>query len=316
MTALLEIKQRMKEFYAKYDIYIIPAVKFILAMAAFFTINSQIGFMEKITSPVISVLLALLSSFLPVNMIAVFGSLLMCAHAFALSMEVFAMTAGLLLIMYLLYFRVAPGQGYVLVLTPLAFLLQIPYVIPLVLGLVGGPVCAVPMAFGTMLYYLMYYMKTNETMLSSTETEGMASRLTYLVENVLNNKAVLMTILIFALVLMVVYAIHRMSTDYAWYMAIGSGAVLNVVLFLTGGLIMQVRISLLGLVIGTAVSVLIALLVEFFVFSVDYSRTEYAQFEDDEYYYYVKAVPKMSIAIPDKKVKKINTRRRNTRRKH
>ena len=113
MTALLEIKQRMKEFYAKYDIYIIPAVKFILAMAAFFTINSQIGFMEKITSPVISVLLALLCSFLPVNMIAVFGSLLMCAHAFALSMEVFAMTAGLLLIMYLLYFRVAPGQGYV-----------------------------------------------------------------------------------------------------------------------------------------------------------------------------------------------------------
>lgn len=315
MTALLEIKQRMKEFYAKYDIYVIPAVKFCLALAAFLAINSQIGFMEKITSPVFSVLLALLCSFLPVNLIAVFGGLLICAHAFALSMEVFAMTAGLLVIMYLLYFRIAPEQGYVLVLTPLAFMLQIPYVLPLVLGLVGGPVCAVPVAFGTIIYYLMYYMKNNETMLSSTEADAMSSRLTYLVENVLNNKAVLMTILIFALVLVVVYAIHRMSADYAWYMAIGSGAVLNVVLFLTGGLIMQVRISVAGLVIGTAVSVLIALLVEFFVFSVDYSRTEYAQFEDDEYYYYVKAVPKMSIAIPDKKVKKINSRHRNTRRK-
>ena len=315
MTALLEIKQRMKEFYAKYDIYVIPAVKFCLALAAFMSINSQIGFMEKITSPVFSVLMALLCSFLPVNLIAVFGGLLICAHAFALSIEVFAMTAGLLVIMYLLYFRIAPGQGYVLVLTPLAFMLQIPYVLPLVLGLVGGPVCAVPVAFGTIIYYLMYYMKNNETMLSSTEADAMSSRLTYLVENVLNNKAVLMTILIFALVLVVVYAIHRMSADYAWYMAIGSGAVLNVVLFLTGGLIMQVRISVAGLVIGTAVSVLIALLVEFFIFSVDYSRTEYAQFEDDEYYYYVKAVPKMSIAIPDKKVKKINSRHRNTRRK-
>ncbi len=315
MTALLEMKQRMKEFYAKYDIYVIPAVKFCLALAAFLTINSQIGFMEKITSPVFSVLMALLCSFLPVNLIAVFGGLLICAHAFALSIEVFAMTAGLLVIMYLLYFRIAPGQGYVLVLTPLAFLLQIPYVLPLVLGLVGGPVCAVPVAFGTIIYYLMYYMKNNETMLSSTEADAMSSRLTYLVENVLNNKAVLMTILIFALVLVVVYAIHRMSADYAWYMAIGSGAVLNIVLFLTGGLIMQVRISVAGLVIGTAVSVLIALLVEFFIFSVDYSRTEYAQFEDDEYYYYVKAVPKMSIAIPDKKVKKINSRHRNTRRK-
>ena len=80
---------------------------------------------------------------------------------------------------------------------------------------------------------------------------------------------------------------------------------------------MEVRISVIGLVLGTAVSLLIAMIVEFFVFSVDYSRTEYAQFEDDEYYYYVKAVPKMSISIPDKKVKKINTRRsRSSRKKH
>ena len=290
-------------------------MKFILAMAAFFTINSQIGFMEKITSPVISVLLALLCSFLPVNMIAVFGSLLMCAHAFALSMEVFAMTAGLLLIMYLLYFRVAPGQGYVLVLTPLAFLLQIPYVIPLVLGLVGGPVCAVPMAFGTMLYYLMYYMKTNETMLSSTETEGMASRLTYLVENVLNNKTVILTVLVFAVVLMIVYAIHRLSADHAWHIAIGAGAVTNIVLFLVGALVMQVKVPIIQLILGTLVSIVIAMAVEFFVFSVDYSRTEYTQFEDDEYYYYVKAVPKMSIAVSDKQVKRINTRHRTGQRK-
>ena len=40
-------------------------------------------------------------------------------------------------------------------------------------------------------------------------------------------------------------------------------------------------------------------------FSVDYSRTENIQFEDDEYYYYVKAVPKVGVAVPEKKVKRI-----------
>ena len=30
----------------------------------------------------------------------------------------------------------------------------------------------------------------------------------------------------------------------------------------------------------------------FFFFSVDYTCTEYVQFEDDDYYYYVKAVPR------------------------
>jgi Na+/proline symporter len=150
-------------------------------------------------------------------------------------------------------------------------------------------------------------MKNNQTMLLSSESGQMASKLADLVENVLNNKTVILTILVFAVVLLVVYGVHRMSVDYAWYMAIGAGAVLNVVLFLLGALIMQIRVPIISLILGTIVSVLIALIVEFFVFSVDYSRTEYAQFEDDEYYYYVKAVPKMSIAIPEKKVKKISS---------
>jgi len=47
-------------------------------------------------------------------------------------------------------------------------------------------------------------------------------------------------------------------------------------------------------------------------FSVDYERTEMVQFEDDEYYYYVKAVPKNLVAIPEKQVKKINTQHKKT----
>jgi hypothetical protein len=312
MTALLEMKQHLKIFYSRYDIYLIPGLKFLLALFSFLMINGQIGFMTKITSPAVSLLLALICSFLPVNLIAVFGGLLICAHAFAISMEVFAVAAGLLFVMYVIYFRVAPRYGYVLVLTPVAFYLQIPYAVPLAMGLLGGPACAVPIACGTVIYYLMYYMKNNETMLLSSESGQMASKLADLVENVLNNKTVILTILVFTVVLLVVYGIHRMSVDYAWYLAIGAGGATNVVLFLLGALIMQVRTPIISLVVGTLVSVLIALAVEFFVFSVDYSRTEYAQFEDDEYYYYVKAVPKMSIAIPEKKVKKISSGRQSS----
>ena len=60
---------------------------------------------------------------------------------------------------------------------------------------------------------------------------------------------------------------------------------------------------------GILVSAVLALLLQISIFSLDYSRTEYVQFEDDEYYYYVKAVPKISIAVPQKKVKKINAQK-------
>lgn len=34
-------------------------------------------------------------------------------------------------------------------------------------------------------------------------------------------------------------------------------------------------------------------------FSVDYARSERLQFEDDEYYYYVKAIPKVAVTTPE-----------------
>jgi hypothetical protein len=67
----------------------------------------------------------------------------------------------------------------------------------------------------------------------------------------------------------------------------------------------NIELSIVGLIVGSIVAVLIAKLVEFFAFNVDYSRTELVQFEDDEYYYYVKAVPKNTVATPQKRVKTI-----------
>ena len=78
-------------------------------------------------------------------------------------------------------------------------------------------------------------------------------------------------------------------------------------ILLIGDLLFDTNVSIGGLILGTIVAVLIAIVVEFFAFHVDYSRTERVQFEDDEYYYYVKAVPKMNISVPSKTVKRINT---------
>ena len=50
------------------------------------------------------------------------------------------------------------------------------------------------------------------------------------------------------------------------------------------------------------------MIVKLFVFSVAYTRTEYLQFEDDEYYYYIKAVPKVSVTAEEKTIKRINVR--------
>ena len=48
MTQLLEIRDNIKVFFSKYDIFIIPFFKFLLALIALLMINSRLGYMQRL----------------------------------------------------------------------------------------------------------------------------------------------------------------------------------------------------------------------------------------------------------------------------
>ena len=91
-----------------------------------------------------------------------------------------------------------------------------------------------------------------------------------------------------------------------------AGVVVNIMVLLIGDLMFDTNVSLPGLILGHIVALLLTAVLQFFVFHVDYSRTEKVQFEDDEYYYYVKAVPKVVVSRPQKKVKQISSQKSKT----
>ena len=195
----------------------------------------------------------------------------------------------------------------VVLLTPICFALKIPYAIPLAMGLVGAPTSAVSVGCGIVVSYLISYIADSATALSGMETEDMAAKFRFIIDGFLDNKGMLLMIVAFTVTIILVYLIKRLAIDHAWTIAIIAGALADVMILLVGDLMFDTNVSILGLIIGTVFSVLIAKIVEFFAFHVDYSRVEKVQFEDDEYYYYVKAIPKITVATPSKTVKRINT---------
>lgn len=313
MATLLEVRQIIKRFYAKYDVYVKPVLKFILALVSFLMLNTKIGFMQQLRSPLVAVGLALVCAFLPLNVMVVLGGVLMIAHAYALSLEACAVTAGLIVVMYLLYFRISSRMGILLIITPLCFMVGIPYVVPLLGGLLFGPAAAVPAGCGAVIYYLINYMSLNSTSLGTGDVDGGATKVASLVDSLLTNKEMFLCVAAIMLTVLIVYFIRRLSVDHSWELAIGIGSVVNIVIHLAGALLPGVSVKIVPLLIGSVVSAAITFFVKFFVFSVDYTRTERVQFEDDEYYYYVKAVPKNVIAAPKKTVKKIVSQKKQTK---
>ena len=63
MIGLLVFKEKLKQFYGKYNIYIVPVVKFLVGFLTFWLINANVGFMSKLKNPLIPVVMGLVAPY-------------------------------------------------------------------------------------------------------------------------------------------------------------------------------------------------------------------------------------------------------------
>ena len=312
MTALLELRDKLKYFYSKNEVFILPVIKFILAFVMLSMVNDKMGYMQKVDNIAVVLIAALMCSFLPIVCIILFGALFTLLHMYALALEIALVGVIIYLLMFLLFFRFSPKDSLVVVLTPLLCFMKMPYIMPVVMGLLGTPASAVSVCCGIVVYYLLLAVTTNAAAINTMNAGDATAKLRLVIDALVGNKAMLVMVVAFAITVIVVYLIRRMSVDYSWTIAMVAGVILNLVILLVGDLIYEINISLVGAIFGNLLALAVAKVIEFFRFCVDYSRTEKVQFEDDEYYYYVKAVPKMTVAAPTKTVKRINPQRKSS----
>ncbi len=313
MTSLLVWKEHMRAFYAKNSMIIQPVLRFLFGLCTYMRLNRALGYMAELANPIVVLVMALVSAALPWGVTVFMAGCLMIAHVYAVSLEMALIALILLLVIATLYYGFKPGDSVLMILTPMAFVLQIPYAIPLLVGLGGSLFSVIPVSCGVFLYYLLLYVKQNAGVLTNDSTVDLVQKYTQIIQSVVFNQTMMVMAVACALGILVVYLIRRLSMDYAWGVAIAAGAVAQLLVIFMGDFLFSVSVPVIPMIFGLAVSCLLAVIYNFFIFSVDYTRTEYVQFEDDDYYYYVKAVPKMTVATPEFKVQKINARKRSVR---
>ncbi|HHV12830.1 MAG TPA: ABC transporter permease [Clostridiales bacterium] len=309
MTSLLVFRERVKGFYQKYDIYVTAFVKFIFALITFLAINAQVGYDSRLESVPVVLGLSLLCAFTPSAVMVLLAALVTTLHIYSVAPIISIIIVIIIMIIYFLFARFTPRLGYVLLAVPILFFFKIPYVIPLLLGVIASPVAIIPTACGVVLYYLLLIIKTAITMQTNNSIDDILGIYTYIIDSLVGNKLMVMTIVVFALSLMVVYYVRKMMKfDYVQEFSIGAGALASILGFLVGDIILAQSEQIFIMILGNIASAAIVTVVNFFKLTLDYTAVENVQFEDDVYYYYVKAVPKMSVTTPQMKVKHINVK--------
>ena len=77
--------------------------------------------------------------------------------------------------------------------------------------------------------------------------------------------------------------------------ALAANSLASPVLLIVACRFAEVEISVGMTLLSTFIGLIAALGAEFLAVGLDYPRTEKVQFEDDDYYYFVKAVPKLKL---------------------
>ncbi|MBR6230956.1 MAG: hypothetical protein IKR00_03375 [Lachnospiraceae bacterium] len=291
MNSLLLIRNTIIDLFNKADFILIPALKFLLAFFIFTQIDYRYGYMELLGNIFVIVVLSLVCAIVPLSGTVIIGAIIIILNCFMIDIVVGAAVLCLFLLIVILILRFVPEDSLAVLLTPIAFGLGIPSAIPLCLGLFRKPVSVFAGIAGVVIHCFLDQLPD----IAVITGRGLLSRME-LIQKILNDllghQELIISSIVFSAVILIVHLIRHTLTKYTYLAAAAAGAVLYLVLKIAGSMFMGASPDIVRNVIDVLVSFVMALVISFFLYSVDYKRTRMLQFEDDDYYYYVKAVPK------------------------
>ncbi|PHV71202.1 hypothetical protein CS063_05790 [Sporanaerobium hydrogeniformans] len=313
--ALFIMRQNVIKLFKQYEYILLPSIRFVIAVLAINLLITTIGYVGPLSKIPLVLFMALLATFLPDKWMilgcVIIIPLFLISSNLILSVIVFIC----LWVMYLLFMRLFPKESLLIIGTILCFSMGLEILVPVLAALFGSYVSIIAILLGVILWFVMPQMAIS-LQTSGTSKGEMIDVLTrfFTVEmkGLFAHKTMLCTMVIFFIVFSIIYIIRRQALDYAPYIAISIGAVMNLAGFGLAILFLDMNVGMLSVVLMTILVTLVATICQFFSIALDYQRAEIVSFEDEENYYHVKVIPKIQVSTSNTRIKTIyNTKTEN-----
>lgn len=306
MFYLLELREKIKKFYQEKETIAVAIFKFVMSFVIFYTITHNLNYNSMLSNIFVIMLLSVIGAFVPSTVLTFLAMVVTSLEVFYFSSVLGIAVIGVLLILYCLFIRFTPKLGIAVLAVPIAFALKIPCFIPIILGIISTPISVVAVGCGTILYYLLDVVKNIYKIVGDSAEDG-GQVYTFLIKQFKDNTAMIFTIIVFIVITLIVYVIRTREINYSFEVAILTGCIVNLLTFLIANLLNDIKIPVnIGeLILGTIGAGLLAVIVQNFRCALDYTTIERVQFEDDDYFYYVKAIPKIKVVEKKSDIKKI-----------
>lgn len=313
MMTLLVLKSRIKNFYEKHYVVVRGIFKALVMFGALVIVTEQLNYNDFLGQYVVLAALALLCGVTPDVVSAVVLILTATAEIASVSL-LLASAVFLVFIIYMLLFgRLEKRQCALILAVPLMMSVRIGFVVPVLAALFFSPVMVPAIIMGVIMNYSMLgVMNFDAAGTASGFDENALNALQYLTDSVLKDKMVIVSIITYCFGFLCIYFIRRCKMRHGSQIGILVGAIVMMAIELFSNILWDLNMNLVSLTLQVVISMAVGYVVQFFRLTLDYHGTRKLQFEDDEYYYYVTAIPKFKVAVVDKTVTRIVPKEEDT----
>ncbi len=306
MTMLLVLKSQLKNFYEKHCRIVRILLKTVIVFCALWIVTHQLQYDSLFEDVRVMAVLALFCGVMPDGLSAGVILLVICGEVSQVSLLMAVVFVMILVIYFLLFAKLERRQSFLILSIPLLSAIQISQVVPVVAALFVSPVMLPAVIMGILFRYMMESAVQYATsMAGMSEADSVVEPLRYMVDYLFHNTEMLVMMLAFCLAFLCTYLIRRGNIRYGSQIGILVGYIVLMAVELLSNIILDMDLDLGQLTLQVAISAALTYVIQFFRMTLDYHGTRKLQFEDDEYYYYVTAVPKYKVAVVDKTLTRI-----------
>lgn len=307
MAQLVYFKEWLTTLYKRHVEIILPILKLLFAFFALSMFQRMFYYNEFIDKPWVFLAVSAVQAFLPISFLYYAISILIMINLWNVSMDIFLGFVIFFIICSLAFIRVDKKHAIIIIATVLLFYLKLEYLLPVLLGMSVGFGAILPAAAGIVTYFLSVYMTDVSTLLTTSTSSSFGMGLQRIVNLILIDKKLLVLLVTFALIIFITTLLCHIFYERAWMFAIFVGNIAMVLLLLFGRLIFELDYTIWRLFLEVILGIGCCYIYRFFREIGDVSRIEKVSFEDDEYFYYVKAVPKIKVTEKNRNVTNIKS---------
>lgn len=303
MNAFIRFRDDIRRFVLSKEMLFLKLWSAFVALVGLLCIRSNFGHNKQLSQLWVSIIISIVCAFFPIQGVAIILAIVLLIDLASLSVEVALVTLGLIVAGYLVcaYFR--SRNTFNMVMVPICYSIGSPYVISLGSGLMSNLNELTSVLCGSIMAFFLHIIKDNTTAIVDETSE--VSVFSLIKDQMIGNRLFWFFIIAMVAMYLVVYLFRQSNINMSWIIANAAGVAVEFIIMLAGYLLSSQKSQIPELIIGNILVLLVGVILNYFVLDLDYSRIEKVQFEDDDYYYYVTAVPKIRIAEEDKEVKKI-----------